>query len=368
MPTVMIVVGTRPEAIKLSPVILEFQKRSSWKTFVVATAQHRQMLDQVLTIFGIQPDIDLNLMEPDQTLFDITGKAIHAFESVLEKIRPNLVLVQGDTTTAFVGALAAFYHKIPVGHVEAGLRTGNKYFPFPEEMNRKLVTAIADVHFAPTSRNRDNLLAEGVPSSQIMVTGNTVIDALLMIVKQEVDLSPLALPRHERMVLITAHRRENFGGPLESICLAIRELASLYPRDLFVYSVHLNQHVQKPVQKFLGKIPNVVLLPPLDYRTFSHLMAKSYLILTDSGGIQEEAPSLGKPVLVLRNETERPEAVEAGTVRVVGPHQERIVTATRELLENPKTYETMARAINPYGDGKASIRIVNFLETAFGSE
>ncbi len=366
MPTVMVVVGTRPEAIKLSPVVLELRKRSNWKTVVVATGQHRQMLDQVLRIFRIEPDMDFNLMEPDQTLFDITGKAIRAFESVLEKVRPDAVLVQGDTTTAFVGTLASFYHKIPVAHVEAGLRTGNKYFPFPEEMNRKLITAIADVHFAPTPRNRDNLLAEGVSPSQIVVTGNTVIDALLMVVKQKVDLSTLSLPLYERMILITAHRRENFGGPLESICSAIQELARLYPRDLFVYPVHLNQNVQKPVRKFLGKIPNVVLLPPLDYLTFSHLLAKSYLILTDSGGIQEEAPSLGKPVLVLRNETERPEAVGAGTVRIVGPNRERIVSETRELLENPKAYETMARAINPYGDGKASIRIVDFLETWLG--
>lgn len=367
MPAVMVVVGTRPEAIKLAPVILELQKRPRWKTIVVATAQHRQMLDQVLEIFRIQPNIDLNLMEPDQTLFDITGKAIHAFELVLEKTRPDVVLVQGDTTTAFVGALAGFYHKIPVGHVEAGLRTGNKYFPFPEEMNRKLVTAIADFHFAPTPRNRENLLREGVPSSQIVVTGNTVIDALLLVVQQEVDISNLGLPPHERMILITAHRRENFGKPLESICMAIGDLARFYPRDLFVYPVHLNQNVQKPVRKLLDKIPNVVLLPPLDYLTFSHLLAKSYLVLTDSGGIQEEAPSLGKPVLVLRNETERPEAVEAGTVRVVGPNRERIVQEAGELLENPKAYETMARATNPYGDGKASIRIVEFLEKWFTS-
>ncbi len=362
----MVVMGTRPEAIKLAPVILELKKKSSWKTFVVATAQHREMLDQVLTIFQIHPDADLNLMTPNQTLFDITGKAVKAFEAVMEKIKPELVLVQGDTTTAFVGALAGYYHQIPVGHIEAGLRTGNKYFPFPEEMNRKLITAIADLHFAPTAKNRENLLKEGVSASQIVVTGNTVIDALLMIVKENRELE-WHFPPHQRKILITAHRRENFGPPLEAICLAIRDLAELYPHDLFIYPVHLNQNVQKPVHRILGHIPNVALLPPLDYLKFAQLMAQSYLILTDSGGIQEEAPALGKPVLVLRDETERPEAVEAGTVRVVGPHRDRIVSETRELLENPKAYQQMARAINPYGDGKASIRIVEFLEKWFAS-
>ncbi|MDM7925810.1 MAG: UDP-N-acetylglucosamine 2-epimerase (non-hydrolyzing) [bacterium] len=359
---IMVVVGTRPEAIKLAPVILELKKRPAFKTFVVATAQHREMLDQVLEIFRIKPDADLDLMTPNQTLFDVTGRAVKAFEAVLNEVRPDCVLVQGDTTTAFVGALAAFYHKAAVGHVEAGLRTGNKYFPFPEEVNRKMVTAIADYHFAPTESNRRNLLAEGVPDAAITVTGNTVIDALLMTVEPDFSPKGFTLPRHQGLILVTAHRRENFGEPLEAVLHAVRDLAGLYPHHLFVYPVHMNRNVQKPANAILSKIDNVMLLPPLDYRTFSNLMAMSTIVLTDSGGIQEEAPSLGKPVLVLRNETERPEAVEAGTVMLVGPDRERIVREVRRLLDDRDAYDRMARAVNPYGDGKASVRIADFLE------
>jgi len=361
---IMVIVGTRPEAIKLAPVILELRRRPGFKTVVVATAQHREMLDQVLEIFAIRPDTDLNLMTPDQTLYDVTAKAVKAFEAVMSAEHPDAVLVQGDTTTAFAGALAGYYAQVKVGHVEAGLRTGNKYFPFPEEINRKLVTALSDFHFAPTEGNRRNLRAENVPQSAIAVTGNTVIDALLMTVDRGFAPGGFSLPDHQYMILITAHRRENFGAPLESIFHAVNDLARRYPRCLFVYPVHLNRNVQKPAHAILGKTENVLLLPPLDYRTFSNLLAKARLILTDSGGIQEEAPSLGIPVLVLRNETERPEAVEAGTVKIVGPNRERIVAETVNLLENPDEYDRMAAATNPYGDGNASSRIADFLEKA----
>jgi len=363
---VLVVVGTRPEAIKLAPVILELRKRPRFKTRVIATAQHREMLDQVLELFKIRPDTDLNLMTPDQTLFDVTAKAVQAFDAVMKRERPDVVLVQGDTTTAFAGALAGYYGQVKVGHVEAGLRTGNKYFPFPEEINRKLVTVLSDFHFAPTESNKRNLLREGVPESAVAVTGNTVIDALFMTVDRGFQPDGFSLPDHDRMVLITAHRRENFGSPLEAIFLAIRDLAARYPRHLFVYPVHMNQNVHKPAHAILGKTDNVLLLPPLDYRTFSNLIAKAHLILTDSGGIQEEAPSLGKPVLVLRNETERPEAVEAGTVKIVGPNREKIVAEAANLLDHSDAYDRMAHAVNPYGDGKASVRIADFLEKAMG--
>lgn len=357
----MVILGTRPEAIKLAPVILELQKRPETVPIVVATAQHREMLDQVLDLFEICPDFDLNLMVPDQTLFHVTGKAINSFEKVLKETIPDIILVQGDTTTSFIGSLAGFYEKIPVGHVEAGLRTGNKYFPFPEEINRKLISVLTDYHFAPTERNRENLLREGVPPGKIIITGNTVIDALFMTVEHDFEHEVLTSREYDKFILITAHRRENFGQPLEDICKSIREMAQNHPRFLFVYPVHLNTNVKKPTKAYLGDLQNVRLLPPLDYRTFVNLMAKADLVLTDSGGIQEEAPSLGKPVLVLRNETERPEAVEAGTVKVIGTKKEKIVSETLFLLNNSDAYAKMARAHNPYGDGKASIRIVNFL-------
>jgi UDP-N-acetylglucosamine 2-epimerase (non-hydrolysing) len=357
----MVILGTRPEAIKLAPVILELRKRPETSPIVVATAQHREMLDQVLHFFEIRPNFDLNLMVPDQSLFHLTGKAIKSFEEVLKGTVPDLILVQGDTTTSFVGALAGFYQKIAVGHVEAGLRTGNKYSPFPEEINRKLVSVLSDYHFAPTERNRQNLLTEGVSPENILVTGNTVIDALLMTVEKDFEHEVLTSSDYDRLILVTAHRRENFGRPLKNICESIREMAQSNPQFLFVYPVHLNVNVQEPANAILSDLPNVRLLPPLNYRTFVNLMAKADLILTDSGGIQEEAPSLGKPVLVLRNETERPEAVEAGMVKIVGTSKEKIISETLSLLTNSDAYERMTQGHNPYGDGKASIRIVDFL-------
>ncbi len=357
----MVIMGTRPEAIKLAPVVLELTRRFQRNPIVVATAQHREMLDQVLTLFGIHPDYDLDLMVPDQSLFHVTGKAIQGFEDILSKTNPDLILVQGDTTTAFIGALAGFYRKIPIGHVEAGLRTGNKYSPFPEEVNRKLVSILADIHFAPTERNKRNLMSEGIPGEAIVVTGNTVIDALLMTASKPILQAPLDTSAYEKTILITAHRRENFGSPLQNICEAVREMARSHPAFLFVYAVHLNSNVQKPAKTILQGLPNVVLLPPLEYHPFVHLLAKADLILTDSGGIQEEAPSLGKPVLVLRNETERPEAVEAGTVKIIGTSKEAVVSETLDLLTHSTAYNRMACAHNPYGDGKASIRIVDYL-------
>ncbi len=357
----MVIMGTRPEAIKLASVILELKKRTETTPVVVVTAQHREMLDQVLHIFDIRPDMDLNLMIPDQTLFDVTGNAIKSFEKVMDKTGPDIILVQGDTTTSFIGALAGFYKKIPIGHVEAGLRTGNKYFPFPEEINRKLVSVLADYHFAPTAGNQQNLIHEGIPSEKITITGNTVIDALLMTVKKPYDKQILIRSDHKKLILITAHRRENFGQPLNNICQSIRKMAEDNPHFHFVYPVHLNQNVQKPVYRYLANLPNVQLLPPLDYHAFVNLMSKADMILTDSGGIQEEAPSLGKPVLVLRNETERPEAVKAGTVKIVGTDQKTIISETLQLLNNPDAYLKMTQAKNPYGDGQASIRIVDVL-------
>ncbi|MBN2029250.1 UDP-N-acetylglucosamine 2-epimerase (non-hydrolyzing) [bacterium] len=357
----MVILGTRPEAIKLAPVILELKERTETTPVVVATAQHREMLDQVLDIFHIRPDIDLDLMIPDQTLFDVTGNAIKSFEKVMQKTTPDVILVQGDTTTSFIGALAGFYNKIPIGHVEAGLRTGNKYFPFPEEINRKMVSVLTDYHFAPTAGNRQNLLNEGVSPDNIFITGNTVIDALLMTVKKPPKQEVVIRSDYQRLILITAHRRENFGQPMKNICQSIRQMAEDNPHFHFVYPVHLNQHVQKPVQRYLTNLPNVQLLSPLDYHTFVNLMSKADIILTDSGGIQEEGPSLGKPVLVLRNETERPEAVEAGTVKIVGTDRETIISETLRLLNYPDAYQKMAQAQNPYGDGKASKRIVDLL-------
>jgi len=358
---VMVVMGTRPEAIKLAPVVLELKKCTDMLPVVVATAQHREMLDQVLAHFQIEPDIDLNLMIPNQTLFHITGEAVRRFETVFQKTKPDLILVQGDTTTSFIGALAGFYEKIVVGHVEAGLRTGNKYFPFPEEVNRKLVSVLADYHFAPTRSNRKNLIEEGIAPENIIVTGNTVIDALFLTVDDDFTSEVLSSRGYDRFILITAHRRENFGKPLENICKAVRQMALAHLNWIFLYPVHLNKHVQEPVRRILSDLNNVQLLDPMDYYTFANYMAGIDLILTDSGGIQEEAPSLGKPVLVLREETERPEAVEAGTVKVIGTDLKTIVSETEHLLESKEVYEQMARAHNPYGDGKASEKIIAFI-------
>ena len=311
--------------------------------------------------------MDLDLMIPNQTLFHLTGEAIQRFEAVFRKIRPDLILVQGDTTTSFIGALAGFYEKIKIGHVEAGLRTGNKYSPFPEEVNRKLVSVLADYHFAPTPGNRKNLIAEGTAPESIIVTGNTVIDALLLTVDDNFTSELLSSRDYDRVILITAHRRENFGRPLENICRAVQQMAELHSNWIFIYPVHLNRHVQEPARRILSGLKNVRLLDPMDYYTFANYMAGSDLILTDSGGIQEEAPSLAKPVLVLRDETERPEAVEAGTVKVIGTDLKTIVSETEYLLRNKEAYRQMARAHNPYGDGKASERIATFIRNAIMS-
>ncbi|HEY3321501.1 MAG TPA: UDP-N-acetylglucosamine 2-epimerase (non-hydrolyzing) [Planctomycetota bacterium] len=365
MQKVSFIFGTRPEAIKLAPVVLAFQKSAAFKCEVCVTAQHREMLDQVLSVFGIVPDADLNLMEPRQSLARLTARAVTALDEYLERARPDLVLVQGDTTTTFCAALTAFYHHIPVGHIEAGLRTWNLQAPWPEEANRVLASRLVSLHFAPTAASRENLLKEGVPAQQIFVTGNTVIDALLIVVERikreppEIPGLP-ALPRDTRIVLITGHRRENFGAGFESICRAIAQLAESFPDVAFVYPVHLNPNVSEPVRRVLGAAgrKNVHLIEPLAYLPFVALMQKSTLILTDSGGLQEEAPSLGKPVLVMRETTERPEAVAAGTVKLVGTDTSRIVAEAARLLTDSAAYKAMARAENPYGDGKASGRIL----------
>lgn len=366
---VMVVFGTRPEAIKMAPVVDALRATPGIETLVAVTAQHRQMLDQVLELFGLVPDEDLDLMAPGQTLPDLFGRILTGMTGVLERRRPDLVLVHGDTSTTLAAALASFYAKVPVGHVEAGLRTGNLHAPWPEEANRRLTAPLTSLHFAPTERSRQNLLAEGLPAADIHVTGNTVIDALLAVVARiqsdatlEAELAARFpfLDAGRRLVLVTGHRRENFGAGFEQICLALRELAAR--KDIQVlYPVHLNPHVQGPVNRYLGGLDNVFLLPPQDYLPFVYLMSRAHLILTDSGGIQEEAPSLGKPVLVMRETTERPEAVEAGTVRLVGTDRTRIVAETERLLDDPEAHAAMARAHNPYGDGKAARRIADII-------
>jgi UDP-N-acetylglucosamine 2-epimerase (non-hydrolysing) len=386
---IMLIFGTRPEAIKMAPVVLRLQETATFKVTVAVTAQHRHMLDQVLDIFGIRPDFDLDIMSPDQDLFDIASRALVGLKEVLLQERPDLVLVHGDTTTTFVAALAAFFLKIPVGHVEAGLRTRDKYRPFPEEMNRHLAGVLADYHFAPTPWARDNLLQEGVPAERIWVTGNTVIDALQMVAdqvgleksrwedyfRQEYGLSL----NNQRLILVTGHRRENFGPGFENICQALRDVVEHVPEVLVVYPVHLNPNVQRPVYQILspggqvGKAgtgqmkadqgSRLFLLPPLEYAPFVYLLSQSYLVLTDSGGIQEEAPALGKPVLVMREVTERPEGLWANTVKLVGTDRHRIFQEIKELLENPASYQAMAQARNPYGDGKAAQRIREIVAT-----
>mgnify|MGYP005841524443 CR=1 FL=1 len=347
----------------MAPVVKELEKYpDEIQSVVCATAQHREMLDQVLALFGIVPDYDLDLMQPGQTLAELTARTLTALEEVVACERPDWVLVQGDTTTVMVGALVAYYHRGQVGHVEAGLRTGDKFQPFPEEINRRIADTISDLHFAPTETNRQNLLREGVPESSILVTGNTVIDALQSIVAQArcrvlEEWEPRLNGR--RLLLVTAHRRENFGAPLEEICRALSHIAHAYASDVHIlYPVHLNPNVWGPVHVALDGVPNITLTRPLDYETFVGLMDRAYLVLTDSGGLQEEAPGLGKPVLVLRETTERPEAVAAGTVRVVGTSSQRIVEETATLLDDEEAYGKMARAVNPYGDGLASQRIV----------
>jgi UDP-N-acetylglucosamine 2-epimerase (non-hydrolysing) len=367
MAKVSIIFGTRPEAIKLCPVILKMAQSGTLSVHVCVTGQHRQMLDQVLGVFGVQPDVDLGLMQPNQTLADLTSRTITAVDAYLKDYRPGLVLVQGDTTTVVSTALAAFYNSVPVGHVEAGLRTWNYRAPYPEEMNRVLTTRLAALHFAPTAWARGNLRAEGVPETAVFVTGNPVIDALQMVVAKVREQRPPVpgLPEgvlNGPLVLITGHRRESFGKGFENICAAIAALSQRFRDTAFVYPVHLNPNVREPVFRLLGRQPNVHLIEPLSYLPFVFLMDRCRLLLTDSGGVQEEGPSLGKPVVVMRETTERPEGVEAGAVRLVGTDPQRIIDSICELLTHPEIYRTMAHAVNPYGDGKASDRIVRICE------
>lgn len=362
-PRILIVFGTRPEAVKMAPVVHRLRAHPELTVNVCVTAQHREMLDQVLSLFEIVPDFDLDLMKPGQDLFLLTGRILEGMKQPLEAFQPDLVLVHGDTTSTFAAALASFYHGASVGHVEAGLRTGRKDSPFPEEMNRRLASALTDLHFAPTDSARANLLREGIPGAQIFVTGNTAIDALLWmsgrIDSGEVDVETGLEDRigDRRLVLVTAHRRESFGEGFERICGALADLACRYADHLFVYPVHRNPNVVEPVHRHLSGLSNFILTDPLPYAPFVGLMKRSHLILTDSGGIQEEAPSLGKPVIVLRDTTERPEAVEAGTVILVGNDREKIVAEAVRLLDDDEEHGRMARKINPYGDGHAAERI-----------
>lgn len=366
---VLTVFGTRPEAIKMAPLALQLADDHRFEARVCVTAQHREMLDQVLSLFELVPDYDLNLMKPGQDLNDITCGILQGLKGVLDEFKPDIVLVHGDTATTFAASLAAYYQQIPVGHVEAGLRTGNLYSPWPEEANRKLTGALATKHFAPTDTSRQNLLRENVASSSVHVTGNTVVDALLEVVRK-LEAGPLANELHERfnfldddkrLVLVTGHRRESFGDGFERICRALAETAKNHPDVQIVYPVHLNPNVLEPVNRLLGGIDNVVLIEPQDYLPFVYLMNRAHIILTDSGGIQEEAPSLGKPVLVMRNTTERPEAVSAGTVKLVGTSVDVITTELTRLLTDAEAYRTMSFAHNPYGDGKACERIMDAL-------
>jgi len=366
MTDVLFVFGTRPEAIKLAPVIERLRCNSAFRVKVCVTAQHREMLDQVLGIFGIVPDIDLDIMKENQDLFDITIRALNGIREAIRSCRPEWIFVQGDTTTTFAGALAAFYEKVKVAHIEAGLRSFNRQSPFPEETNRVLTTHLADLHFAPTETARNNLLSEGIPDDKVFVVGNTSIDALFSCLKLTEgkslnDILPLtAIDFDKKLVLVTGHRRESFGIPFENICHALKVIA--LEKDVeIVYPVHLNPHVRKPVFEILEGLPNIHLMEPLDYPSFVWLMNRSYLILTDSGGVQEEAPSLGKPVLVMRDVTERVEGVEAGTAVLVGTDKDRIVSETLKLLNNRTEYDKISRAVNPYGDGAASERIASIL-------
>ena len=383
MKKVMLVFGTRPEAIKMAPLVKEFQKHpDEFQTIVCVTGQHREMLDQVLHIFEITPDYDLNIMKQGQDLYDVTARVLLGMRDVLKEARPDVVLVHGDTTTSTAAALAAFYQQIPVGHVEAGLRTHNIYSPWPEEMNRQLTGRIATYHFAPTPLSRQNLLTEAVQESHITVTGNTVIDALYMVVEKikgdkvlDAELESVLkqsgydvnrLSGGKKLVLITGHRRENFGDGFISMCKAIKALTEKYPEVDFVYPMHLNPNVRKPIHEVFGEdlsgLGNMFFIEPLEYLSFVYLMEKSTIVLTDSGGIQEEAPGLGKPVLVMRDTTERPEALEAGTVKLVGTAYDKIVDEVSVLVENREYYDKMSKAVNPYGDGKACTRIVEVLK------
>lgn len=365
----LIIFGTRPEAIKMAPVVKALQQADGIDVKVCVTAQHRQMLDQVLELFDITPDYDLDIMQAGQDLTDVTTNVLQGLQQVFQQEKPDRILVHGDTTTTFAASLAGYYQRIPVGHVEAGLRTGDIYSPWPEEINRRLTGAITDLHFAPTEKARENLLAENIPESQIIVTGNTVIDALIDVV-DKIDNNPQIksqlqqqfpfIDPNKRLILVTGHRRENFGEGFEQICKALQQI-SQQPAVQIVYPVHLNPNVREPVLRLLKGADNIHLIEPLDYLPFVYLMQQSYLVLTDSGGVQEEAPSLGKPVLVMRNTTERPEAVDAGTVKLVGTNIEAITEETQKLLNDKEAYRNMSFAHNPYGDGKASARIADAL-------
>ena len=367
--TVMTIFGTRPEAIKMAPLALELSRRENIRALCCVTAQHREMLDSVLEIFHLKPDYDLNIMEPRQTLSTITSKCLLGMDGVLDEARPDLVLVHGDTSTTFAGALSAFYHQIPVGHVEAGLRTYDKWSPFPEEMNRKMVGAIADLHFCPTVTNRDNLARENIKTG-VFLTGNTVIDALQTTVKEGFTFQEEVLNRLDyqsrRVILVTCHRRENYGQPMTNIMTALRRIADAFPDTELVYPVHLSPVVQGAAHKYLDGHPRIHLIAPLAVDEMHNLMARCHLVMTDSGGLQEEAPALGKPVLVLRKETERPEAVQAGTVKLAGVEEETIFSLASELLTNESAYAAMAHAVNPYGDGRACRRIADAIEWRFG--
>lgn len=383
MKKILLVFGTRPEAIKMCPLVKEFQKYpAEFETVVCVTGQHREMLDQVLHIFEVVPDFDLNIMKQGQDLYDVTSRVLTGMRDILQKVKPDVVLVHGDTTTSMAAALASFYQQIPVGHVEAGLRTHNLYSPWPEELNRQVTGRIAKFNFSPTKLSHDNLIAENVPENHIYITGNTVIDALHVVVNKIKSSSQVSselaqvllksgydterLSNGKKLVLITGHRRENFGEGFINMCTAIKDLTKKYPEVDFVYPMHLNPNVRKPIHEVfgndLGHLDNMFFIEPLEYLSFVFLMDKSYLVLTDSGGIQEEAPGLGKPVLVMRDTTERPEAVEAGTVKLVGTDYSLIVSETTRLLDDSKYYNSMSQAVNPYGDGHACERIVNIIK------
>ncbi|MEC5343718.1 UDP-N-acetylglucosamine 2-epimerase (non-hydrolyzing) [Brenneria populi] len=368
---VLTVFGTRPEAIKMAPLVRVMADDEAFESRICVTAQHREMLDQVLRLFDITPDYDLNIMQPGQSLGEISSRILRGLEPVMAEFKPDLVLVHGDTTTTLTASLAAFYQRIPVGHVEAGLRTGNLYSPWPEEANRKLTGHLALFHFAPTENSRRNLLRERLSDRHIFVTGNTVIDALFWVrdrivndeaLRRRLDEKYACLDAAKKLILVTGHRRESFGGGFERICGALADIARRHPEVQIVYPVHLNPNVSEPVNRILSGIDNVMLIAPQDYLPFVYLMNRSYMILTDSGGIQEEAPSLGKPVLVMRDTTERPEAVEAGTVRLVGTDAAKIVESVSQLLTDEEAYQTMSRAHNPYGDGQACRRIVEAIK------
>ncbi|MDE1513395.1 UDP-N-acetylglucosamine 2-epimerase (non-hydrolyzing) VpsA [Vibrio sp. dsl-7] len=370
MKKVLIVFGTRPEAIKMAPLVLQLSQDSRFEVKVCVTGQHREMLDQVLQLFAITPDFDLNIMQPGQTLNGVTSKILLGMQPILSSEQPDVVLVHGDTATTFAASLAAYYQQIPVGHVEAGLRTGNLYSPWPEEGNRKLTAALTEYHFAPTDTSRDNLLQENYSAKNIFVTGNTVIDALLKIrnkIRADADLQATLesqfpqLDASKKLILVTGHRRESFGGGFERICYALRNTAARHPECQILYPVHLNPNVREPVNQLLRGVSNIMLIEPQQYLPFVYLMDRSHIILTDSGGIQEEAPSLGKPVLVMRETTERPEALAAGTVKLVGTDPQQICAALSSLLTNQQAYQAMSQAHNPYGDGQACQRIADIL-------